>query len=815
MATVAYVPWARRPDLVVRAGEGGRYVVKDPRSGSYFQIGEVEHFLLDHLDGRRTADDVCAAYAGRFGEELNEDELSDFLDLARAQGLLQPAAPANGDAPQSLTAVPRSAPSESPSASPVPANPWWRHLLFWRHSLFDPDRLFDWLEPHLRFVWTPGFVAGACAIVVAAAVVALANRRELAGALPGAIRWETIALAWAALFLATMCHEFAHGLTCKHYGGEVHEVGVLLLYLMPCFYCNVSDAWLLPERRKRLWVTAAGGFCDLCLWALALFAWRLTPPGDLFNRLAWVLLSVVGTRIFLNLNPLLKLDGYYLLADWVEVPNLQQIGVQRVTSYARWLLWGGPKPALHPRDRFLLGYGLASWAFGVAFLVLMSLALADFLGQSWGLVGILLTVALAAAVLRGSFHGFMGDDFGDMIRRRPKRRTAWLLGGSAACAILALGQKNDYAGGAFEVRPVVRAELRAPVAGFLDEVYADEGRALAPGARVVRLRVPNLDSQAAEKQAELREARARLKLLEVGPRPEEVMAHRHRVARTRAWRDLAVRDLARAQRVLAEDVARLDRLVGQYEAEAAFARNVLDRSARLLAEKALTAEEYRGEEKQLQVAQAQVEQARAQRRARQAAGTQDAECDLARRERELAEAEATLVLLEAGTRPEELDEARARIARLQEELAYLEGVRARLLVATPVGGLLTTARLHDKVGQYFREGELICQVEEPSALEAEIVIPDQEASRLIPGQALTLKPRALPLDTFSATLDRLAPRALHAESQASVVAYCRLDRPPAALRPGTIGYAKIDIGRRPLREILYERVMRLLRTEYW
>jgi hypothetical protein len=93
-----------------------------------------------------------------------------------------------------------------------------------------------------------------------------ANRQGLAHSLLNSSRWETAVLAWVVLLFVTMCHEFAHGLTCKHYGGEVHEVGFLLIFFMPCFYCNVSDAWLFKEESKRLWVTLVPtfAFCVRC-----------------------------------------------------------------------------------------------------------------------------------------------------------------------------------------------------------------------------------------------------------------------------------------------------------------------------------------------------------------------------------------------------------------------------------------------------------------------------------------------------------------------------------------------------------------------
>jgi hypothetical protein len=126
------------------------------------------------------------------------------------------------------------------------------------------------------------------------------------------------------LLAVGLLHEFAHGLTCKHHGGEVREIGVLLLFFMPCLYCNVSDAWLFKEKSKRLAVALAGGYFELFLWSLAAFVWRLALPGTLPHQLAFVVVTVCGVGTLLSFNPLLKLDGYYLLSDGLEVPNLQR-----------------------------------------------------------------------------------------------------------------------------------------------------------------------------------------------------------------------------------------------------------------------------------------------------------------------------------------------------------------------------------------------------------------------------------------------------------------------------------------------------------
>src|SRR5439155_17329542 len=142
----------------------------------------------------------------------------------------------------------------------------------------DPDRLFTWLAPRLWVFWTRTFLALSAGCIVLAAFVLAANRHELAGSFVQALRWEMVVWTWLILALVTALHESAHGLTCKHYGGAVHEIGFLLLWFMPCFYCNVSDAWLFKEKPKRLWVSFAGGYFELFVCALAVFVWRLTVP---------------------------------------------------------------------------------------------------------------------------------------------------------------------------------------------------------------------------------------------------------------------------------------------------------------------------------------------------------------------------------------------------------------------------------------------------------------------------------------------------------------------------------------------------------
>jgi multidrug efflux pump subunit AcrA (membrane-fusion protein) len=820
MADLATIPPPRRSELVLRPfGDRGDHVVKDPSTGQFFNLGAQESFLLECLDGRQTGEAICREFAGRFGEALSADDLQQFLDLARAQGFLQRKGVATGGPPVAKGAA------GGPPAAPAPVRPRRRQsLLYWRKSFFDPDRLFNWLEPKVRFVWTPGFLVFSAALILAAGLLVGTHGAELLGHLPHVFTWRTLVLAWLTLVVVTTCHEFAHGLTCKHYGGEVHEVGFLLIFFMPAFYCNVSDAWLFKEKSKRLWVTFAGGYCDMCLWALAVFVWRLTQADTLVHDLSWVVLSVCGGRIFFNFNPLLRLDGYYLLSDWAEMPNLRRRSWDHVTAHLRRLLWGAAPPEPEPRARFLIGYGVVSWLFSMTYLTLMLVGAVHVFGMRWGVLGMAGVVLLGSITLPGMFKGLFRGEVTTMLRRRPVRTAAWVAALAVVPAVLGLVRVEDRASGPFQVRPAVRAEIRAPVAGFLQAVSYDEGERVSAGAGVARLEVPDLASRVAQKHAEVQEIQAKLYLLELGPRPEEVAENRHKVQRAKEWRDLAQKDLDHARGALHDDLARLDDQIKQQRSEVEYARYAFERDEKLYAKGTLPRELYQEKKKEFEVHDAQFKQTLAQKAVREEQGTREVETELAKREKDLADAQSVLNILLAGTRPEEIEAERAHLARLKEEARYLEGLQEKVQVLSPVSGVVTTPHLKEKAGQYLKEGDLICTVEEPTELEAEIALGEEEVARVQPGQAVDLKARALPFQTLRAEVSRIAPGAARAEgdkaapradSQALVTVSCRLEDPPPELRPGLTGHARISCGRCCLGGVLLERGLRLLRTEFW
>lgn len=815
MVPTVQLPLARRDFVFSPLGSDGRYVVKDPRRQAFFRLGPRERFLLESLDGQRDRAGIREAFAAQFDDELADEDLDDFLALATSRGLLeqQPSEPASIATPQPVENADSQAAGSSGVIAPV-TRPR-QSILAWRKSLFDPDRIFNWLEPKLRFFWTRAFLVISAVSIVAAVGVVWSNRLELVSHFAN-LHWQTFVLGGLTVLVVTLLHECAHGLTCKHYGGEVHEIGFLLIFFMPAFFCNVSDAWLMPQKRQRLAVTFAGGYFELFLWSLAVFVWRLTMQDTLVNYLAWIVVSVSGVRVLFNFTPFIKLDGYYLLSDALGIANLRQRALECVTAHLRWLLWGAARPQGGPRRGMLLVYGVTCWCVSLGFLTAMLWTLGKMADRWVGHIGAVLLVApLALVATRSMFHGLLANEAKQMVLTRRSRTLFWCAAFTAVGAVLTFVRIEQRVSGTFQVQPLTHMQVRAPVAAFLKQVAGDEGTHVSPGERVALLEVPELESRIAQKQAEIRETEANLELLKTGASREELDDARRRVDRAVEWRDLAEADLGRSKEAFDDNLNRLDQRKVQVSAQLKQAIETARKAKELQRKRVITEEQLHEAQTNYKVAKAELAQVESEKAALMSTGTLKAEEELARREKELAEAKAALTLLEAGNREEEIKAAEASLARQQEELRFLEEQRKKLPLYSRVNGVITTQHFQDRVGEYFAEGDLICDIEEASNLEVEITLDECKVSKVEPGQIVELKARALPYETFEAEVERIAPSATSGEEQSTVTVYSRLTNVSSDLRPEMTGYARIYCGRRPLGEIAADYVMSFIRTEFW
>ncbi len=299
--------------------EGRTYfVIKDPISLRYYRLKENEHFLLQFMDGGHTLEDAQKAYEAQYRpDRLKLEDVEGFAQQLINGGLAQ------NDSPRRQAAL-RAAQEEA-------RQEWiqtFTNILYIKIPIIDPDRLLGRMVPWLGWIFTPLFLMASIVLMGSAIGLVAVNFNKFLDKLPDYhefFSFKTVVYLWGALAVVKVIHEFGHGLSCKKFGGEVHEMGFLLLCLSPALYCNVSDAWTLPNKWHRIIISAAGIYVELVIAAIATWVWWYTPTQPFIHNLALAMMVVcsVSTVVF-NANPLMRYDGYYVLADWLEIPNLRE-----------------------------------------------------------------------------------------------------------------------------------------------------------------------------------------------------------------------------------------------------------------------------------------------------------------------------------------------------------------------------------------------------------------------------------------------------------------------------------------------------------
>ncbi len=315
-------PIRMRPDLIAqRQHYLGRsyWVVKDPIGLAYYRFQEEEFAILQMFDGATSLDEIKERFEAEFPpEKITLEELQQFLGMLHRSGLVIADAPGQGHQLRKRRDERK-----------------WK--MFWaalsnvlciRFKGFDPERFLDWLYPKIRWFFSPIVVFLCCTLVLLAATLVAVEFDVFRAKLPEFHQFFSVHNAfWLLVMLGItkVFHEFGHGLSCKHFGGECHEMGIMVLVLTPCLYCNVSDSWMLPSKWARAAIGAAGIYVELVIAAICTFLWWTSKPETLFHNLCLdvMFISSVTTIVF-NANPLLRYDGYYILADLMEIPNLRQ-----------------------------------------------------------------------------------------------------------------------------------------------------------------------------------------------------------------------------------------------------------------------------------------------------------------------------------------------------------------------------------------------------------------------------------------------------------------------------------------------------------
>ena len=474
------------------------YVVKDLAAQKYFRFGATEVRVMRAFDGQRTPAEIAVALASE-GLRVSTQAVEAFARQMSNAGFLE-----RTIGERSTLQMERLRAQRRTRQRP---RLFRGEVLRMRWTFGNPDALLDRVLPHIRWMFTPAFIVASVALFAVYVLLLTQGWGDFTAALKSTYSWHNITLAsaltlWITAGAVILIHELGHGFTCKYFGGEVRELGFMLLYFQPAFYCNVSDAWSFPDRRARLWVTAAGSWIQIVVASLAAILWWAAAPGTLAANVGVAAMLVGGvTTLFTNANPLLPLDGYFALADWLEIPNLRHRAFAHFEWWvkARVLRLELPEPAatVHERRIFLTYGGLAALYATAIFAFLAALAL-GWAQQALGALGVVLGLGVVLLVSRQKIAQWVRA-VSLMIRARSARlggrRRPRIVIAIVVVVIASLLPWTLTTPGRFVVHPLSSRTATAPDTGVVAQVFVSEGMPVSAGTPLVRLVDRALESE--------------------------------------------------------------------------------------------------------------------------------------------------------------------------------------------------------------------------------------------------------------------------------------------------------------------------------
>lgn len=431
------------------------WVLKDPLSTTLHFFDDSEFAILRWLrDG-----DTFAALAARYRDRLPPTVLANFLSAATRAGILI--------TPDEISLSPAWR-----AATPRRRTTWWRNPLAIRLPGITPDQLGlfhstpaqsgdtelaerfgknNRVNQELMRLAAFLFVASVSGLAIVIIGLhqqdfmvdfAAASARLIAplSTPTGLVAKTSLGSTWLVFALAIavtkVFHELAHAWVCHRLGGRCREIGILLLFGVPCFYCDVSDTWLMPRGRDRILVSAAGVIAEWIVAAVAVIVWAATRPGLLHDVSALIVVVASISTLVVNANPLLRYDGYYILSDATGVPNLA--AEANLAIRQTWVKWtsrtGGREGSVSPQA-WLVVYGVASNVYRLFILAVLGWAALSLLKNSFGYGAALpITIMVASVVLRQRLRPWLAS--GRSTDGSPSNR--WRSGGLTGAILIGI-----------------------------------------------------------------------------------------------------------------------------------------------------------------------------------------------------------------------------------------------------------------------------------------------------------------------------------------------------------------------------------------
>jgi len=493
---------------IVRMGEV-QWVVKNPERDAYYTFSDAEWGAIELFDGTRTPPEMAEEYNRRHpGSAVDAAFILEYQEMLRGIQLLQQS---SAERSLELLAHTRAARKRAADAKSEGFNPF-----FIQFKVLDPNRFLDRTVKYVRWIWSPPVVILWSIAVLWTIGVFVNNFGPIWTGTYELYAFLRKPLVDALQFFAILCliggiHEYGHAYATKIYGGEVHDIGLALLYFTPAFYCDTTDSILFENKWHKFWTTTAGIYIEGFICAGATALWVVTYPDTIWNELAYKTMLFTGvSTVFFNINPLIKIDGYYALTSVLEMPELREESLRYIGT---WLqrhvlrLSVDVPPATRRKQRIYWIYGTLALAY--------QLVLMRFIGGLFfnlydrffpDAAGVLLALTLYQIFKKRVRLGVRTArlfylDKKELIMSARSRRALAVAGGILAL-LLVLPMARRTIRSEAVLRPAGVHHVDAPGDGVVERVFVSEGDNVAAGAELLRIVNPAAQAESARFSAE-------------------------------------------------------------------------------------------------------------------------------------------------------------------------------------------------------------------------------------------------------------------------------------------------------------------------
>lgn len=508
----------KRPDLEARRHRyHGRsyWVVKEPVGLNYFRFHEEEYAILNMLDGDTSLQTIKDEFQRKFApQRITLQDLQQFIGMLHRSGLV--ISQMNGQGQQLRRRGDQRRRKELLGK--------FANIFALRFRGIDPERILNRLLPWFGWLFTPAALIGTLCLALSALMLVMLQFKQFQTKLPtfeqffAAENWIWLGLTMAVV---KIIHEFGHGLSCKKFGGECHEMGLMLLVFTPCLYCNVSDSWMLPNKWQRVFIGAAGMYVELILASIATFVWWYSSPGFVnYLALAVVFICSVSTVVF-NGNPLLRFDGYYILMDILEIPNLRQKSTEVLKRWFQSFCLGlelQDNPFLPQRNKFwfaafTVAAGIYRWVVVIGIFMFLNKVLEPYglkrLGQIAAFAGL---IGMTVQPIMATYKFFKTPGKANKMKR--SRVTATVLVVLTALAVVAFVPFPFHIDTAVEIRPTDAHSIYSVVPGRVVQWHKRPGDKVEEGELIATLDNIDLRLKKVAYEGDFKVAQVRLDVME-------------------------------------------------------------------------------------------------------------------------------------------------------------------------------------------------------------------------------------------------------------------------------------------------------------